>query len=177
MAVLDTSTLQAIHRAGVLDRLQSLYDGGVFIPYSVEVQTRAAFESLGVALVPNLDALPWIRVLQIAATERRAHEAPPRGKARVKGQVSRKRPLCHGLAVDAEEYDVVLLALRLGADSIVDDHSGLRCAASLGVQARTTRQVLEALEERDLLGASLRERISKIEVTGYIPTTKRPKRT
>ena len=172
IAVLDTSALQAIHRAGVLEHLNTLFDQ-VLLPGAVERQTRDALRDFGPALVPDLDSLPWIAVQSVATAELEAHRDPPNGVKR-RGLVSKTRPLCHGYAVDLEEFEVVVLARRVGGVGVLDDHGGHRCAANLGVTARTTIQVLEEIVARGLTPVPVADLVKKIQATGYDPTTRRP---
>ncbi len=174
-AVLDTSTLQALHRAGVLAQVRTLFSDGWSIPKSVESQTRAAFPAFGPAKVPDLDALGGLGVHEVSDAEREGCRAPRDGQApRPKsGRMSRDLTCC-GYAIDREEFDVVVLAKKLQAVAILDDHAGLKCAGNLGVPAQTTRDVLDALARKGLV-ADVPGLIGRIEATGYIPTRRMTK--
>ncbi len=142
------------------------------VPRSVEQQTRAAFPLFGLVKVPDLDELAWLTVQEIADADiapyrGQQHGQPPRSRSE---SVS-KGLTCCGFKIDREEFDVVILAKKLGATAILDDHAGLRCAQNLRVTAQTTRDVLAALLENNLV-ANVTDLIKQIEATGYIPTRK-----
>ncbi len=168
-AVLDTSPFQALHRADVLDEVRRLFHGGVFVPESVEVQTFGA-RRLGRDIVPDMDDLPWIEVLPVSPDESGALEsAPPPGRRGL-----RRKPSCGGFVLDREEFDVIVLARRLGAVAVLDDHQGLRCATNLGVRSATTLEVMASLVQARLIGVNeARLGIEQIEATGYFPTRRR----
>lgn len=175
--VLDVSTLQALHRAGVLDAVRQLSPEGMLLPASVAAHTREAYAEFGNGKAPDLDALAWISVEAVSPEELRAHEAAPPGKSRRRSEaISEKRPLCHGYAVDREEFEVVVLALRSSAVAVLDDHAGLRCADNLHVPTKTTRELLEVMKAAGLVADTVEGAIAKIEATGYVPTKRRSKR-
>lgn len=172
-AVLDTSPLQALHRAGVLTALRELYPGGIYLPGSVDAQTRSALASFGPALVPSLDELTWIRSRVVSEEALNAHMSPPAERPRRAREKRTAGLQCHGYSIDREEFEVVVLALDLGAVAITDDHSGLRAAFHLGVPTETTYEVLVALSGAHLVDAQVPDLLARIKATGYHPTEKR----
>lgn len=168
-AVFDTSTLQSLHRGGVLEVVPLLFCGGVLVPESVAVQTRQALTDFGRELVPDIDAIAWIGVEPVSSEERDRHRDAPPGSPGRRGPASTTRPLCHGFALDIEEFDAVVLALRFGARVILDDRRGLRCAERLGVPGMTTVEVLDAFASAGLVRDAA-EPLSRMEALGYHPT-------
>jgi predicted nucleic acid-binding protein len=169
-AVLDTSTLQALHRAGVLEEVRKLYPDGLSIPQSVERQTRAAFPQFGAAKVPDIDALGWLSVRAVSSADADPYRARQPGQPlRGKSESISQGLTCCGYAIDSEEFDVVVLAKKINAVAILDDHRALKCAQNLGVASQTTRDVLASLSSGGLVG-DVDSLVRRIEATGYMPT-------
>jgi predicted nucleic acid-binding protein len=116
--IVDTSVVQYLHQAGLLDLLRALY-GTVIVPAAVAVEL-AHGRDLGFDL-PDVTALDW---MQVQAT-------PP----------SKVHPVTRHLG--AGELDAIGIALeRPGALVVLDDRLAREYAARLGVRFTGTLGVL-----------------------------------
>ena len=151
--------------------MPKLYPGGLFIPQSVNRQTRDALPKFGPAKIPDLSALDWIAVGDVTDTDLAPFRAPQPGQSAPQNPPADGRLTCCGHKIDREEFDVVVLAKRLQATAILDDHDGMTCANGLNVTVQTTRDILGALVQNGhVQGAGVDTLVKKIEATGYFPT-------
>jgi hypothetical protein len=137
----DTSPLQYLHQAGLLNLLPTLY-GHILVPEAVALELERGI-SLGFIL-PEVRALPWIRV------------EPPRPDS----------PLSLPADFGAGERELLALASRTAnCLAIIDDtrarhfarRLGITCTGTLGILVKAKLQghlpaVLPAIESLESLG-------------------------
>lgn len=154
--VSDTSPLQYLHQAGLLDLLPRLYDR-VLVPEAVALEIEEGL-ARGVAL-PEVRALDWITVVEPPAPE-----LLPLVTDLGPGERS-------ALAVALEHRSTVILD-----DALARRHAallGIRLTGTLGILIRAKREghlpaVLPVLERLEALGFRLGEdtRSSALELAG-----------
>lgn len=186
-AVLDTSPLQALWRARVLDQLPYLFKD-TFIPSSVADETRWSLALVDKERVPSLKGHRWIQIEPVPSeTLREAmaslfksnHQRRRGAKVRspqpeiaiVEGRVIAWTQPQDRLTFKVPDLEVVLLARLTGAVAILDDRKALRAALDLGVRTATTREVLGVMVQRGLI-ADAESAIEKMRATGYHPTVR-----
>ncbi len=186
--VLDTSTLQALHRGGALACLPSLFPS-LHLPLQVAQQNAAYAEQAPPDRAPDLATLPRIGACVVEDSElvglmprlfaaharRSGWDAPLEdvpvvwGNGHIVAGQPPKRVLTHKVT----ELAIIALALRLDGVAIVDDRRVIRGCQDLGIPTISTREVLAEAERRELI-PSRDEALRRIEATGYIPMRRMP---
>ena len=188
-AAIDTSPLQALWRAGVLNKLPSLFES-TFIPQSVADETRWSRKLVGAERVPSLKANRWIQVEAVPADAVReamlplfkAHQRRHRGAkagahhpdvAIIDGRVIAwvQASKHDRLTYNMPDIEVVVLAQIQGAVAILDDRKALKAAIDLGLKTATTREVVAAMARQGLI-ADGDSHIAKMLATGYHATVR-----
>ena len=171
-AVLDTSPLQGLWRAGALGKLPLLFES-VCISLAVADETRRSLDIVGSKRVPNLREHPWIQTEPVArevllaamiplfqahgqrvggakASTRQPEIGIVRGKV-IAWTTTKTSTNSSQLGFDVPDLESVLLAQKKGAIAILDDRKALRAALDLGVRTATTREVLRAMMRRRII--------------------------
>jgi predicted nucleic acid-binding protein len=138
--VLDTSTLQALHRGEVLSALHGA-NRALIVPGGVAAETACSREIEGSDRVPDLASLPFIRVVEVKDEELERAGAQLVGPRR---RTTSYRIL--GGTVDRPELEAVLLAASERARLVLEDAKGRSLAARMGVAVTDVSDLLVELE-------------------------------
>jgi hypothetical protein len=143
--VFDSPPLQALHRCGVLSRVQTTY-ATVAVPASIAVETARSREASGPERVPDLAGHPAIRAINVDDAELIAA-----GATFLKAHRSTSIYTIDGRQIDRPELEAVLLARRMAAIVVAEDLAAVRTAAGLNVPCVGTAELVCDLELRRLI--------------------------
>lgn len=140
MLVVDTATLQALHRGDLLAIVATAFDG-LTIAGAVAEETKRARAATDAARVPDL--AEHARIV-VAAIDDAAIEAS--GAVVIKPSRATTLYKFLGRQIHRPELESVLLGKRASIRLVMEERNGVKCAADLGVSVVGVADLIAELE-------------------------------